>query len=49
MQVNEIPGADTDQRVSLYLVLSMLMIIEDRLSLQYPVCCELLRADCKHD
>ena len=32
MQVNEIPGVDTAQRVSLYLVLLMLMIIEDRLS-----------------
>ena len=49
MLVNEIPAVDAAQRVSLYLVLSMLMIIEDRLSSQYPVCCKLLRANWKHD
>ena len=49
MQVNEIPGVDADQRVSLYLVLSMLMISQDHLSSQYPVCCKLLRVNWKHD
>ena len=48
MLVNEIPGLDAAQRVSLYMVLSVVMIIKDRLSSQSAVCCKLLRANWKH-
>lgn len=40
---NEIFGVDTAQRVSLYLVVSMLMIVEDHLFPQYQVYCKQLR------
>ena len=46
---SEIPVVDAARRVSLYLVPSMLMIVEDHLFLQCQVYCELLITVEKHD